>query len=154
MDYERCGRRGRHHHHCNVTCECNPTNVWANPIQNKTVTSKSLDGIQCDPVVTYETVVEPTVYYTLANVENKHYVKHIVPVVYQQTITNVTEHEYVTEQTLDQVFEETQVGYESNVAGIVSSPCMSGNGTVASANANAGAGCGNIIVQNDCSCKR
>ncbi|MCL1948611.1 MAG: hypothetical protein FWF59_02615 [Turicibacter sp.] len=94
---------------------------------------------------------EPTVYYTLADVQNTHYVKHIVPVVYQQTIKNVTQHEYVTEQTLDQVFEEAQMGLENDVAGLVSAPCPAVTPkTMASP---VGGGCGNIIVQSGCGCR-
>lgn len=137
----------------NITVECGPTTTWTAPTAAY-VNSEPLAGIQCDPVVTYETVVEPTVYYTLADVENTHYVKHIVPVVYQQTIKNVTQHEYVMENTLDQSKEEIQVGFEQNVAGLVSTPCNAPQVSGAVANvaeapaALAGAGqCCNVIVQ-------
>jgi len=124
MIYDRNERSRRRGGCGNWTVECAAPATYGQTAG--VINSNPLEGYQCEPVVTYETVVEPTVYYTLADVENVHYVKHIVPVVYQQTITNVTQHEYVMEKTLDQAQEEVSVGYESNVAGLVSSPCNDG----------------------------
>jgi len=149
MIYDRSerGRRSRCGCGCgSVTVECAPAPAPSYCVEPYgqtagVVNGNPLEAIQCEPIVTYETVVEPTVYYTLADVENTHYVKHIVPVVYQQTIKNVTQHEYVMEQTLDQAQEDVAVGFEQNVAGLVSTPCVpgAGNGPAATGASVAGA---------------
>lgn len=109
----------------NVIFECNtqPAAAPAGCGQQQAADKAAALGIQCESHTTYETVVEPTIYYTLEDVENLHIVKHIVPVVYQQTIKNVTQHEYVVEQTVDQAQEQQEVGFEQNVAGLASNPC-------------------------------
>jgi len=68
MDYEtRYGRNSRKYGHCcgNVTVDCTPSlscdcggGSYYNNLEGKNITSNNLEGIQCDPIVTYETVVE------------------------------------------------------------------------------------------------